>query len=137
MPRAERHQKRHQIEQLETQWRQALLQGDVKTMSGLLAEDYIGITSNGTLESKDDTLANLGSGTLHFDSIQLSDRKIRFYGATALVTCRADVVGKAPDGPVSGSFRYTHVYVRDGTGKWRIVSFETSPIRQQNEARER
>jgi ketosteroid isomerase-like protein len=128
-PRAERHELRHEVDKVEAQWRQALLQGDAKAMSGLLADDYIGITNDGTLLSKDDTLADLSSGALHFDSIQLSDRKIRFYGATALVTSRADVMGKTPDGPVSGSFRYTRVYVRDAAGVWHIVSFEASRIR--------
>ncbi len=127
-PRAERHEQRHEIDQLEAQWRDALLKGDSKTLGSLLADDYIGITNNGTLLSKDDTLANLSSGTLHFDSIQLYERKIRFYGATALVISRAEVAGRNPDGPVSGTFRYTRVYVRDATGKWHIVSFETSPI---------
>lgn len=128
-PRAERHELRHEIDKVEIQWQQALLHGDAKAMSGLLADDYIGITNDGTLLSKDDTLADLSSGALHFDAIQLSDRKIRFYGATALVTSRADVVGKTPDGPVKGSFRYTRVYVRDAAGDWHIVSFEASRIR--------
>lgn len=132
-PRAQRHEQRHEIDELESQWREALLQGDSKALGGLLADDYIGITNNGILQSKDDTLANLSSGAMHFDSIQLTDRKVRFYGATALVTSRAEVVGKLPDGPVSGAFRYTRVWVRDSAGKWHIVSFEASPIREHGE----
>ncbi len=135
MPRAVRHEKRHEIDQLEFEWRQAILQGNVDTMSGLLADDYVGITSNGTLQSKDETLANMRSGALHFDSMQMWDRKVRFYGTTALVISRADVTGKTPDGPVSGSFRYTRVYVQDDKGAWHIVSFEASPIRDHGEKR--
>jgi ketosteroid isomerase-like protein len=128
MPRAERHEERHQIDQLEFEWRQAILQRDVSKMNGLLADDYVGITNAGTLESKDDLLTALRSGSMHFESLELSDRKVRFYGSTALVTSRADVVGKTPDGPISGSFRYTRVWVRDDSGDWHIVSFEVSPI---------
>lgn len=130
MPRAERHEQRHEIDQLENAWRQAILQSDVTAMSNLLAEDYVGITNHGTLESKDDLLSSLRSGAMHFDSMELSDRKVRFYGKTALVTSRADVVGKTPDGPISGSFRYTRVYVADDKGAWHIVSFEVSAIRE-------
>lgn len=136
LPRAERHEKRHEIDRLELEWRQAILQGDVNTMSSLLADDYVGITSNGTLQSKDETLASMRSGALHFESIQMWDRKIRFYGTTALVISRADVTGKAPDGPVSGSFRYTRVYVQDDKGAWHIVSFEASPIRDHGDKHE-
>jgi ketosteroid isomerase-like protein len=31
---------------------------------------------------------------------------------------------------ISGSYRYTRVYVRDAQGKWKIVSFEASRIRE-------
>ena len=69
-------------------------------------------------------------GTFHFTSIELSDRKIRLYGTTALVTSRAEVTGTSPDGDVSGSYRYTRVYVKDVRGVWHIVSFEASKIRE-------
>lgn len=133
MPRAERHESRHEIDQLERQWTDALIHRNVQVMEKLLADDYISITANGLLQSKDQTLSNLKDGTLHLDSITFSDRKVRFYGQTALVTSRAEVSGRAPDGDISGSYRYTRVYVRDGSGGWKIVSFETSRIRDSNE----
>jgi len=54
---------------------------------------------------------------------------VRFYGTTALVTSRAEVSGSTADGDISGSYRYTRVYVRDEQGVWKIVSFEASRIR--------
>ena len=129
MPRAQRHESRHEIDQLELNWRDAVLHRNAAAMEGLLADDYISITANGTLQSKDQTLANLRSGMVHFASIEFSDRKVRFYGQTALVTSRAEVSGTAPEGDISGSYRYTRVYVRDERGRWKIVSFEVSRIR--------
>jgi ketosteroid isomerase-like protein len=133
MPRAQRHESRHEIDQLEQVWRDAVIQRNASALDGLLADDYIAITPNGTLQSKDQTLANLRAGTLHFSSIELSDRKVRFYGQTALVTSRAEVSGNNTDGNFSGSYRYTRVYVRDDQGKWKIVSFEASRIRQSDD----
>lgn len=130
MPRAQRHESRHEIDQLEQNWRDALLHRNANAMDGLLADDYIAITSNGTLQSKEQTLANLRAGMLHFASIQFSDRKVRFYGQTALVTSRAEVSGTNADGDISGSYRYTRVYIKDEKGNWKIVSFETSRIRE-------
>lgn len=130
MPRAQRHESRHEIDQLEQVWRDAIIQRDASALDGLLADDYIAITPNGTLQSKEQTLANLRAGTLHFKTIDLSDRKVRFYGQTALVTSRAEVNGSNGDGSFSGSYRYTRVYVRDDQGKWKIVSFEASRIRE-------
>ncbi len=119
-----------QIGRLEIQWRNAILTSDTAAMSSLLAEDYTGITPDGTLQTKDDTLANLRSGRIHFSVIDVSDCKIRFYGGTAVVTSRAEVDGTNADEPISGNFRYTRVYVRNQQGRWEIVSFEASPIRQ-------
>jgi ketosteroid isomerase-like protein len=133
MPRGQRHEIRHEIDQLEQTWRNAVITRDVSAMDSLLAEDYIAITANGTLQSKEQTLTNLRSGTLKFASIEFSDRKVRFYGQTALVTSRADVNGSTGDGDISGSYRYTRVYVRDAKGGWKIVSFEASRIRDSDE----
>ena len=70
---------------------------------------------------------------MHFTSLDLSDRKVRFYGATALVTSVAAVQGTTGEGAISGSFRYTRVYVRDQGGAWRIVHFEASKMRDPGE----
>jgi ketosteroid isomerase-like protein len=129
-PHAEKHEIRHQIEHLENAWRTAVLRANIGSMESLLAEDYMSISPSGILQSKEQTLANLKAGTVHFTSIDLNDRKIRIYGTTALVTSRAEVTGTSPDGNISGSYRYTRVYVKDGRGVWRIVSFEASRIRQ-------
>jgi ketosteroid isomerase-like protein len=133
VPRADRHEIRHEIDQLEQTWKEAILERNVQTMDSLLADDYIAITWNGMLQSKEQTLTDLKTGSLHFNSIDFSDRKVRFYGQTALVTSRADITGEATEGDVSGSYRFTRVYVRDGTGMWKMVSFESSRIRESDE----
>jgi ketosteroid isomerase-like protein len=130
MPRSERHESRHEIDQLEEDWREATLKGNIAAMNTLLADDYMAITAAGTLLSKDQTLDNLRNGTTHFASLELSDRKVRFYGTTAVVTSIAKVDGVTPEGDITGSYRYTRVYVRDPQGKWKIVSFEASRIRE-------
>ena len=133
MPRAEKHETRHQIEQLEDTWRNAILHGNVTAMESLLADDYMAISPTGILQSKEQTIANLRAGNVHFKTLELSDRKIRVYGTTALVTSRAEVTGSGPDGDISGSYRYTRVYVKDVRGVWHIVSFEASKIREPGE----
>ena len=100
-------------------------------MAALLADDYIGITANGTIENKDQALARLRAGGRHITSLTISERKVRFYEKTAVVTCLVDVKGTNIEGAdVSGSYRYTRVYIRDEQGKWKIVSFEASRIRE-------
>jgi ketosteroid isomerase-like protein len=47
-----------------------------------------------------------------------------------VVTSLANIQATTPDGKVSGSYRYTRVYVRDAQGDWKIVSFEASRVRE-------
>jgi len=129
----QKHEIRREIDQLEDTWRAAVLKGNTTVMQGLLADDYMAITANGTLQTKEQALESLRSGHVHFTTLDISDRKVRFYGTTALVTSVADVQGATGEGELSGSYRYTRVYVRDATGAWKIVSFEVSKIRDPGE----
>jgi ketosteroid isomerase-like protein len=128
MPIAQRHERRHEIDRLEDLWRNAVLKNDTAAMNSLLSEDYIAITPTGTLQTKDEALANLRSGHVHFTTLEINDRKVRFYGSTAIVTSTADVQATTNDGELSGSYRYTRVYARDAKGVWKIVSFEANRI---------
>lgn len=130
MPRGEKHESRREIDQLEEQWRNAVLTGNAAVMGELLSDDYVSISASGTLQSKEDTMARLRSGRRHIASIELSDSKVRFYGTTALVTSFAHVTGTNAEGEALGDYRYTHVYARNAQGKWKMVSSESSHIRQ-------
>ncbi len=130
MPRTQRQESRREIDQLEEEWRNAVLGPNITVLNSLLGDDYMAITSFGTLETKDQTLMGLRAGSIHFTTLTLSDRRVRFYGHTALVTSRAEVQATTPEGNIDGSFRYTHVYVQDARGAWKIVSFEASRIHQ-------
>jgi ketosteroid isomerase-like protein len=136
MPRGQKHEGRHKIDQLEEVWRQAVLKSDAVAMAALLDDDYIGITAKGMLLTKEETLAKIGSGRALYTSLELSDRKVRFYGGTALVTSLAQATGTNAEGEdISGSFRYTRVYVRNAQGAWKIVSFEASRIHEPGDRR--
>jgi ketosteroid isomerase-like protein len=130
MPLAQKHETRHEIDQLEDQWRNAVLTGNTKELESLLGDDYMAITASGTLRTKEEELDNLRAGHLHFTSLDITDRKVRFYGNTAIVTSLADIQATTADGQVNGSYRYTRVYARDPQGNWKIVSFEASRVRE-------
>ncbi len=116
------------IAHLERKWLAAQLNANISVMTNMLAEDYLGITPNGTLESKAETLANYKNGVVHFTTMSTSERKIRVYGSTAVVTSQAEVVGTHQADSIHGRYRYTRVYHNDG-GSWKIISFEASKIR--------
>lgn len=116
-----------EIENLESQWRTALVQNDVATINRLLADDYLGINPNGTLETKADALALRRSGREKISSIEPENIKVRVYGDTAVVTSRVAVEGHDGERDISGRYHYTRVYSHR-SGEWKVVSFEASRI---------
>ena len=127
LPRHENKVVHKEIESLEQEWRQAILTNNVSAMDHLLADDYVGITSNGTIETKAQALAQRRAGTVRITKLDLSDIRVRLYGDTAVVTSVADLVGTNGDSDISGKYRYTRVYARR-LEHWKIVSFEASRI---------
>jgi hypothetical protein len=117
-PGPHKHEHRHEIDRLEDAWREALMKSNTAQMEKLLADDYMAITASGTLQTRQEALASMRAGQMRFTTLDISDREVQ--GATA-------------DGDLAGSYRYTHVYVRDAQGAWKIVSFEASRIREPGE----
>ena len=133
VPRAQRHEYHHEIDQVEEAWRTAILKSNSTELAALLADDYTGITAKGAIQTKDQAIANLKSGALQVTALNISDRKVRVYGSTAVVTSVAELTGGKNDQEVTGRYRYTRVYVRNQQGQWKIVSFEASRIQEPNE----
>jgi ketosteroid isomerase-like protein len=127
IPKRETRAVHKEIEGLEMQWRQAQVDNNVAVISNLLADDYVGITANGTVETKSQTIAQRKAGTVRITSLDLDDLKVRLYGDTAVVTSKAEVAGVNGQSDISGTYRYTRVYNRR-LGQWKIVSFEASRI---------
>ncbi len=110
-----------------------MVSADSAALEPLLAEDYTAITPNGAIQTKEQTLKILSSGLLHVDSLIFSDRKVRIYGSTAVVTSSAELTGNKAEQALTGRYRYTRVYVRNAAGQWKIVSFEASRIQDSAE----
>jgi ketosteroid isomerase-like protein len=125
LPHREKSEIHKQIEALEQEWRTALITNNVAQMDHLLADDYIGITSNGTVETKTQALDQRRAGTVRITKMDLTDTHVRVYGDTAVVTSLASVEGTNGASNISGQYRYTRVYNRR-LGQWKIVSFEAS-----------
>lgn len=130
LPRSERHEYHRAIVQLEHQWQADMLSGNTQALGNLLSDDYTGISANGMIQTRDEVLASLRSGTLKITGLTITERRIRLYGNTAVVTSVAEVAGTNPSHDLEGRYRYSRVYVRNAQGQWKIVSFEASRVRE-------
>ncbi|RXH58662.1 nuclear transport factor 2 family protein [Granulicella sibirica] len=124
---------KRQIEDMETQWRDAQLTGNVSEMERLLSEDYFGISMTGQVNTKEQQLDRIRKRTLVLSKIELSDVKVKLIGTTAVVTSRAEVEGTSDGTPMRGSFRYTRVYQRTPAGLWKITNFEATRLARPNQ----
>jgi hypothetical protein len=120
------------ILKLEDKIREALLKGDVATFQELYADDYLSVSAlTGATSNKADLINNVKTGKLKYDSITLSDVKVKLFGsAAALVTAKAEVKGKFGDHDMSASYRPARLYANRG-GKWQVVFFQSTKIAAQ------
>ncbi len=134
---ADKQQKKHdikrQVEILEEQWRKAQLAGDVTTMDKMLADDFVGISMSGQLNTKAQQLDRVKSRRLVITRIDLSDRKVKLVGSIAIVTSQAEVEGTNESEAMHGLYRYTRIYQRLPNGEWKITSFEATRIQDHDE----
>lgn len=117
---------REQIEDMERQFQQAQLSGDVAAMDKLLSDDYLGIGASGELSTKAQQLDHMRNRMLVISKLQTSDEKIKIVGQIAIVTSLATVEGQLDGTPLHGIYRYTRVYQRLPNGSWKVTSFEAT-----------
>ena len=129
---AQRHERkrveRAEIGQLEQQWRQAQMSGNIPEMDRLLAEDFLGITASGQVVTKAQQLDRMRMRQIDLQRLDISDSKIKISGNLAVVTSLVQIDGTMDGHPVDGSFRYTRVYQRGTANAWRITNFEATRV---------
>jgi len=119
---------RAHIEALEQQWRSAELNDDVVAMDKLLSDDFLGITANGEVNTKEQFLDRLRNRAITLKTLDMSEQKIKLVGEVAIVTSLAQIDGTSDGQPLNGRFRYTRVYQRLPGDNWRITNFEATRI---------
>jgi ketosteroid isomerase-like protein len=116
-----------ELKQLESEISQAVVNRDTAFVDRVWDEDFFYTGVRGELKTKADILAELADDELHFDVLKFDDQRVRGYGDTAVVTGLATTKGRSKQGPITGEFRYTRVYVKR-QGAWKLVVFQGTPI---------
>jgi ketosteroid isomerase-like protein len=105
------------LKQLNEEYVQASLAGDVEWYRRHLAEDFVCIDSDGSVLDKEAFLGQTAEGS-ELAEYRLQEVDLRFYGDVALVRCTGVWIAKNGKPGVS---RYLDVYVRSGDD-WLAVS---------------
>jgi Domain of unknown function (DUF4440) len=123
-----------QIRTLHDRGRQAALKGDAGFFEKHLANNYFGIGGDGRLRTKAEAVEDLKSGDIKYASIDERDVRVNTYGDTAIVNSTASVKLTIQGKPISGDYRATFVYVKQG-GNWREVAFQSTPVAKEGQSK--
>ncbi len=117
--------------QLERDWAQAMIKGDVGFMERTAHPDYTFVSPDGRLVTRSEDLADLKSGAYKAESATVDDVKVRVYGGdTAVVTGRTVLKGTYKGQDISGEYRFTDTFVKD-KGEWRCVATQSTRVAKQ------
>ena len=108
---------------LEETWGVAPLVGDLKTVSEVVADDWLGVGPTGQTMTKGELLEMLASRPGIFDKVNYSDVHLSLFGSTGVVTSFFHGVGAA----LELKQRYMRVYARR-EGSWRCVATQIVAI---------
>ena len=127
----------HELDPLVTdrQFFSALVDGSVKDLDQILADDFVLIEVMGGSEvSKSSLLGAIESGQLKFETIEPADgRAFGCIGTTAVVTGRTQMSARLGETPFAIRSRYTHVYVEQ-EGRWQLVAAQGTQIAEESKA---
>ena len=110
---------------LDTEFQAAVRNNDAATMSRILADDFILVTGSGKTQNKTDLLEESRSGQIHYEHQEDTERTVRVWGDTAVVTAKLWGKGTNQDKPFDSTLWFSDTYVRTPTG-WRYVFGQAS-----------
>jgi ketosteroid isomerase-like protein len=110
---------------LDTQYQAAVQRNDAAAMDRILADDFVLVTGSGKALSKADLLAEARSGSVQYERQDDSDRTVRVWGDTAVVTAKLWARGTEKGKPFEYRLWFSDTYARTAIG-WRYVFGQAS-----------
>ena len=110
---------------LDDQYQAAVKINDATTMSRILADDFILVTGRGKAFTKSDLINDAKGGSSTYEHNEDSQRTVRVWGDTAVVTAFLWEKGTDHGQPFDHHAWFSDVYVRTPAG-WRYVFGQSS-----------
>jgi ketosteroid isomerase-like protein len=116
------------VKQLEHDWTDAQKAGDVDKLSQILADDWTGLSYDGSKETKQGFLAGVKSGAEKLESFEFGPMDVKVMGSVAVVqgsdTEKSTTKGK----DTSGKWVWMDVFVKRD-GKWVVVRSQSAMVK--------
>jgi ketosteroid isomerase-like protein len=105
----------------------AFSQNDAAALDRMTAPDYTFVTPTGTIQNKEERVAQVRSGDLKYDYAKYDEIKVRIYGEMAIVTAHVTVKSELKGASLNGQFRSTLTLLKV-KGMWELVASQASAI---------
>ncbi len=113
------------VADLDTQYQEAVKRNDSATMGQILADDFVLINGVGKVYTNADLLEEARNGTLQYEHQEDSERTVRVWGDTAVVTAKLWAKGTEAGKPFDYRVWFSDTYVRTPAG-WKYVLGQAS-----------
>lgn len=113
------------LAKLDTEYQRAVEQNDTNTMARILADDFILVLGDGMVLTKNDLLKDAASGKTRYEHQVDSDRTVRVWGNTAVVTAKLWLKGLEDGKQVDYCQWFSDTYIRKPTG-WSYIFGQAS-----------
>ena len=104
----------------------AMTKGDFGALEALLHDQLLYTHSSGVTDSKAVWMDAMKSGRTVYKSVKQSDRKVRIYGDSALVTGKAAIEAEVNGQARSMRLVYLNVWTKTPQG-WKFVAWQSTP----------
>jgi ketosteroid isomerase-like protein len=113
------------IKDLENRWAAAIASHDTSVPQALVADNYIGVDSSGTIVNKAALIAGMKRDKNTYDSAVNSGMTVRVHGTAAVIVGTTKQSGKDKDGkPFNYTYRWTDTWA-ERNGQWQCVGSQS------------
>lgn len=105
----------------------ALLEGDWNALATLYADEYMLVRSDGSVLTKGEVLADLRTQQLSFESIEVSDEKLRIADSVAVLTGQSRTRSRHAGTLVQSCFRFIALY-QEAPGGLKLLHFQSTSL---------
>ena len=116
-----------EIRDLVARWDEAMIGNDPAAIGAFMADDWVIVGADGSLDGKERFLALIASGDLTHDIMTTRDMQVRAYGQTAVTVASGTSGGRFRGTPFLLTERASCVFVKD-QGRWLCVLTHLSSL---------
>jgi ketosteroid isomerase-like protein len=105
----------------------ALRKNDLEKLAQIYSDDYMLVRPDGSAFTKAQILDDLKAHAMSFNSIELTNEKIRIYGPVGVLTGDSKITTVRDGRESNTGFRLVAIYYQQGD-RIELVHFQSSPL---------